>query len=75
VAQNAVKSQVWLAITVYVQVAILKKQLGLDRSLHEILQIPSLTIFEKSPISLAFSQYNDRTLEPDPCIQLDLFNL
>ena len=55
--------------------AILKKQLGLDRSLHEILQILSITIFEKTPISLAFSQYNDRILEPDPCIQLDLFNL
>ena len=74
-AQNAVKSQVWLAITVYVQVAILKKQLGLDRSLHEILQILSITIFEKTPISLAFSQYNDRNLEPDPFNQLDLFNL
>ena len=74
-SQNAVKTQVWVAITVYVLVAILKKQLGLDRSLHEILQILSITIFEKSPISLAFSQYNDRILEPDPCIQLDLFNL
>ena len=74
-SQNAVKTQVWVAIAVYVLVAILKKQLGLDRSLHEILQILSITIFEKSPISLAFSQYNDRILEPDPCIQLDLFNL
>jgi transposase len=74
-SQNAVKTQVWVAITVYVLVAILKKQLGLDRSLHEILQILSITIFEKSPISLALSQYNDRILEPDPCIQLDLFNL
>ena len=74
-SQNAVKTQVWVAISVYVLVAILKKQLGLDRSLHEILQILSITIFEKSPISLAFSQYNDRILEPDPCIQLDLFNL
>ena len=74
-SQNAVKTQVWVAITVYVLVAILKKQLGLDRSLHEIRQIPSIMIFEKTPISLAFSQYNDRILEPDPCIQLDLFNL
>jgi len=74
-SQNTVKTQVWVAITVYVLVAILKKQLGLDRSLHEILQILSIMIFEKTPISLAFSQYNDRILEPDPCIQLDLFNL
>jgi transposase len=74
-SQNAVKTQVWVAIAVYVLVAILKRQLGLNQSLHEILQILSITIFEKSPISLAFSQYNDRILEPDPCIQLDLFNL
>jgi transposase len=72
---NAVKTQVWVAITVYVLVAILKKQLGLDRSLHEILQILSITIFEKTPISLAFSQYNGRNQEPDPFNQLDLFNL
>ena len=72
---NAVKTQVWIAITVYVLVAILRKQLGLGRSLHEILQIPSITIFEKTPISLAFSRYNDRIQEADPFNQLDLFNL
>ena len=72
---NAVKTQVWVAITVYVLAAILKKQLRLDRSLHEILQILSTTIFEKTPISLAFSQFNDRILEPDPFNQLDLFDL
>lgn len=72
---NAVKTQVWVAITVYVLVAILKKQLQLDLSLYKILQILSVTIFEKTPISWAFSHYNDRIQEPDPCIQLDLFNL
>lgn len=72
---NAVKTQVWVAITVYVLVAILKKQSQLDLSLYKILQILSVTIFEKTPISCAFSQYNDRILEPDPRIQLDLFNL
>ena len=72
---NAVKTQVWIAITVYVLVAILKKQLGLNRSLHEILQILSTTIFEKTPISLALSQFHDQKLEPDPFKQLDLFNL
>ena len=72
---NAVKTQVWIAITIYVLVAILKKQLGLNRSLHEILQILSITIFEKTPISLALSQLHDRNLEPDPFKQLDLFNL
>jgi len=64
-----------VAISVYVLVAILKKQLQLDLSSYKILQILSVTIFEKSPISLAFSQYNDRIPEPDPCIQLDLFNI
>jgi len=72
---NAVKTQVWVAISVYVLVAILKKQLQLDLSLYKILQILSVTIFEKSPISLAFLQYNDRISEPDACIQLDLFNI
>ena len=72
---NAVKTQVWVAISVYVLVAILKKQLQLDLSLYKILQILSVTIFEKSPISLAFLQYNDRIPEPDACMQLDLFNI
>lgn len=47
---NAVKTQVWVAISVYVLVAILKKELGLERSLYEILQILSVTLFEKTPI-------------------------
>ena len=72
---NAVKTQVWVAITVYVLVAILKKELHLDLSLYQILQILSVTVFEKTPISWAFSHYNDRLQEPDPCIQLGLFNL
>ena len=72
---NAVKTQVWVAISVYVLVAILKKRLQLGLSLYKILQILSVTIFEKSPILLAFSQYSGRIPEPDPCIELDLFNL
>ena len=74
-SRNAVKTQVWVAITVYVLVAILKKQLCLKRSLHEILQILSITIFEKTPILEPFSRYDEQILESDPCIQLDLFNL
>lgn len=72
---NAVRTQVWVAISVYVLVSILKKQLQLDLSLYKILQILSVTIFEKSPILRAFSQYYDRIPEPDPCIQLGLFNI
>jgi transposase len=74
-SENAVKTQVWVAISVYVLVAILKKQLRLDLSLHKIVQILSATTFEKSPILLAFSQYNEQIPKPDPSIQLDLFNL
>ena len=47
---NAVRTQVWISISVYVLVAILKKELKLDRSLSEILQILSITLFEKSPL-------------------------
>jgi hypothetical protein len=53
---NAVKTQVWVAISVYVLVAILKKQLRLERSMAEVLQILSLTLFEKTPISRVLSQ-------------------
>ena len=48
-SDNAVKTQVWIAISVYVLVAIVKKELRLERSLYEILQILSLTLFEKTP--------------------------
>ena len=55
-SDNAVKTQVWIAISVYVLVAIVKKELRVDRSLYEILQILSLTLFEKIPISTALSE-------------------
>ncbi len=53
---NAVKTQVWIAISVYVLVAIIKKQLNLEQSLYTILQILSVTLFEKTPILQAFSE-------------------
>jgi len=49
-SENAVKTQVWIAISVYVLVAIVKKEHKLDRSLNEILQILSLNLFEKTPL-------------------------
>jgi len=70
---NAVKTQVWVALSVYVLVAILKKQLGLDQSLYQILQILSVTIFEKTALSQGFFNVVD---EPESLIvakQLDLF--
>ena len=53
-SENAVKTQIWTAIAVYVLVAIIKKRLTLDASLHQILQVLSVTLFEKTPIFQAF---------------------
>ena len=72
---NAVKTQVWIAVSVYVLVAILKKQLDLDESLYTILQFVSVSIFEKTPISEAFTQRFDRMQKSDYDNQLLLFNL
>jgi hypothetical protein len=52
---NAVKTQVWIAICTYVLVAIIKKERKVDLSLHEILQILSISLFEKTPINKALS--------------------
>lgn len=72
---NAVKTQVWIAISVYVLVAILKRELKVERSLSEILQILSLTLFEKTPIFEALTAQNvpnSGTTNPN---QLRLFDL
>src|SRR6516164_1010860 len=58
-SENAVKTQAWVALSVYVLVAIVKKQLGLDLSLYKILQILSVTVFEKTPILEGFSNFSD----------------
>ena len=55
-SENAVKTQIWIAVAVYVLVAILKKRLALQASLHEILQVLSLTLFEQAPILQAFEE-------------------
>jgi transposase len=74
-SDNAVKTQVWIAISIYVLVAIVKKELGLERSLSEILQILSLTLFEKTPIFQALSEQKPRDPEPPIPNQLNLFDL
>ena len=65
-SENAVRRQLWIAISVYVLVAIIKKQLKLDSSLHNLLQILSLTLFEKLPFQQAITETapvnNDRVL-------------
>ena len=53
-SENAVKTQIWIAIAVYVLVAIVKKRLALDATLYQILQVLSVTLFEKTPIRRAF---------------------
>lgn len=57
-SENAVKTQVWIAIAVYVLVAIIKKRLELEQSLYTILQILSITLFEKTLLAQAFAQGN-----------------
>jgi hypothetical protein len=74
-SDNAVKTQVWIAISVYVLVAIVKKELGGERSLSEILQILSLTLFEKTPIFQALSDSNLQEPEVTFPNQLSLFDL
>ena len=71
---NAVKTQVWIAVSVYVLVAIVRKELHVDRSLSEILQILSLSLFEKTPLNQAFSRENVTFPEPYCRNQLPLFD-
>ncbi len=72
--ENAVKSQIWIAVSVYVLVAIVKKRLNLDASLYTLLQILSVTLFEKMPIQQALQgiDYNSNT--PNQHNQLNLFD-
>jgi Domain of unknown function (DUF4372)/Transposase DDE domain len=72
--ENAVKTQIWIAVSVYVLVAIVKKRLKITASLYEILQILSLTMFERMPINQLLSQQPLAVAEPDPGIQLTLFD-
>ena len=72
---NAVKTQVWIAVSVYVLVAILRKELKLDRSLSEILQILSVVPFEKTPLFQALSTIPVPNPEDACCNQLKLFEL
>jgi IS4 transposase len=74
-SENAVKTQIWIAISVYVLVAILKKELKLDRSLNEILQILSIGLFEKTPIFQALSPKKDPEKNIGRPKQLLLFDL
>ena len=73
-SENAVKSQIWIAISVYVLNAIIRKRLHIEENLHTILQILSLTMFEKMPLK----QILNTSTRPVPAVsenkQLNLFS-
>ena len=72
-SENAVKIQIWIAIAVYVLVAIIKKELKSDRSLYTILQILSVSLFEKVPLSQLLNEIKSQNKEDDSSNQLVLF--
>ena len=71
---NALKTQIWIAISVYLLVAIVKKKLAVKASLYKILQIVSVTIFEKTSILQAFSDIDYSDSDSEIVNQLNLFN-
>jgi transposase len=74
-SENAVKTQIWIAVSVYVLVAIVKKKLNLDASLYTLLQILSVTLFEKMPLQQAFAAAEYIPPEGMPHKQLNLFTI
>ena len=74
-SENAVKTQVWIAISTYVLVAILKRELTVDRSLSALLQILSLTLFEKTPVFQALTAENTPDPDGGNFNQMTLFDL
>jgi hypothetical protein len=72
-SENAVKTQIWIAVSVYVLVAIVRKRLKLEAPLYTLLQVISVTVFEKIEILTAFSQSADRYHTAQDHNQLDLF--
>ena len=73
-SENAVKTQIWIAVSIYVLVAIVRKRLELEASLYQILQILSVTLFEKTPILRALRASDSCPDLPDPGNQLILFD-
>ena len=74
-SENAVKTQIWIAVSVYVLMAIVRKRLGLKVSLYQILQIFSVTLFEKTPILQALQPPDSQDDSLDFANQLNLFDL
>jgi len=74
-SENAVKTQIWVAMATCILVAIVKKRLSLEPSLYTILQIFSVTAFELIPINQLFTETECEANDDSPCNQLLLFNL
>jgi hypothetical protein len=74
-SQNAVKTQIWIAISAYVLVAIAKKTLGVKATPYTFLQVVGLTVFEKTPILEVFEQHNLQETQQADSNQLNLFQI
>ena len=72
--ENAVKTQIWIAVSVYVLVAIIKKRLRLEASLYTILQILSVTIFERTPLLQVLTDSDCNMQGCESLNQLNLFD-
>ena len=72
-SENAVKTQIWIAISAYVLIAIIKKRMKIDLSLYTILQIFSITLFEKIPILQVLTETDYKNKITSGHIQLNLF--
>ena len=73
-SENAVKTQIWIAVSVYVLVAIIKKRLKIETSLYNILQVLSLTLFEKLPLIQLLDKSNNNPMSIEDSIQLNSFD-
>jgi transposase len=73
-SENAVKTQIWIAISTYVMVAILRKELKIEHSLYTILQILSVSAFERTDINQLLTDFKEEENMSKPCNQLNLFD-
>jgi hypothetical protein len=74
-SENAVKTQIWCAVSTYVLIAIVKKELQIDVSLYTLLQILSVSVFEKTELSSAFQAGEIAADLPESANQLNLFGI
>jgi len=73
-SENAVKTQIWISISVYLLVAIMRKELKIQATMHTILQVLSVNLFEKTPVIQAMSGYTQNTQNGPFCEQLKLLD-